>query len=785
MPVDEPAALKTVDSNRPKFVFSSSQQSIAASDDYYYSFDDATAHSNESKVTVVRYQTPPSRNPSPALKLSRSAAEIQAQQTMGSQYAPAQRVRTLRRVSTTDQTDDRSVDAGTPTPGVDDAPYIRFAIDQLTRDEELTGENRHGSVVSTEYPVDRIVPDEGLGYYSCTGSKTVIRDQPDGQEKRNLLAQSEDLPETLLAVEPPDDEYRYPSLNFTPFAIRPIFLCSGIVFCLGLNAALIFCNIWSQRQDGLWNYVYFGGSPYFVFEFLPQILGAAVVSWLFVVQSAIYRIGPLLAMDRLQSKNAALQRLSMLPKNFVFPDLAHFKHGDWLVGISLLVIWAVNWVSIPLHASLFIPRYYGSPETGGFRWTISLGVGWVLVALYCVLCCALVAVLFRFRTAQIGLQWDPVSLADIIPLIQRSNILHDFDQSEISPAVANHLQPQQLRLGYWRTSTQPQIFYALGEENAPLSRPLAATTHPIEKPRQHSKQESVEIERQALHSKTSFERSLHSPFFRYRWVPWFLRDTFVVAWIVMAIVFLVAFIVVSFVKQHIQNGFVPLLPTRPSLSGFSSSNFLYSFVPALIGNLLFLAWQPIDVYFRAAQPYADLASPQGASAERSLLLSYSSCLPLETSIIALYTRHYKVAYISFISIFSLALPVLAGGVFMARFYPENNEIRISSYMPAFYTLLAFVIVYALSFLIIWPRRKRYLPHSIYTYADTISFLYQSPLLFDKVFREPRSKVDLITRAIVAPPGQHEKAMYSFGMYYGQDGKEHLGIDRLRRMDDMA
>ena len=31
-----------------------------------------------------------------------------------------------------------------PTPGVDDTPYIQFAIDQLTRDEELMGRRRIG-----------------------------------------------------------------------------------------------------------------------------------------------------------------------------------------------------------------------------------------------------------------------------------------------------------------------------------------------------------------------------------------------------------------------------------------------------------------------------------------------------------------------------------------------------------------------------------------------------------------------------------------------------------------
>ena len=31
-----------------------------------------------------------------------------------------------------------------PTPGADDTPYIQFAIDQLTRDEELLGRSRDG-----------------------------------------------------------------------------------------------------------------------------------------------------------------------------------------------------------------------------------------------------------------------------------------------------------------------------------------------------------------------------------------------------------------------------------------------------------------------------------------------------------------------------------------------------------------------------------------------------------------------------------------------------------------
>lgn len=41
-----------------------------------------------------------------------------------------------------------------PTPNVDDTPYIQFAIDQLTRDQEISGAQHGDSEVS--YAVDRV-----------------------------------------------------------------------------------------------------------------------------------------------------------------------------------------------------------------------------------------------------------------------------------------------------------------------------------------------------------------------------------------------------------------------------------------------------------------------------------------------------------------------------------------------------------------------------------------------------------------------------------------------------
>lgn len=64
------------------------------------------------------------------------------------------------------------------SPGVDETPYMRFAIEQLTRDEELMGRGRQGSIDDTDYPVERIVPDEGLGYYTASAGQAQAPEPP-------------------------------------------------------------------------------------------------------------------------------------------------------------------------------------------------------------------------------------------------------------------------------------------------------------------------------------------------------------------------------------------------------------------------------------------------------------------------------------------------------------------------------------------------------------------------------------------------------------------------------
>jgi hypothetical protein len=789
--------------SKPQLLHQQSHNSVVASDDYYSLSSSESNQSSGSKITVVRYATPQSRIPSQPSspqhsrtnlvessqssdkmreRSARPAAETQSQtQTQQNRPNTGSTVRfgenQVCEISPRIGTGNPRQDTNTLTPGVDDGPYIRFAIDQLTRDEEVAGVGRHGSVASNDYPVERIVGDEGLGYYIRTGPTTVEikKKQPDRQKsfEREKSANAD----LLVAVEPQEGDYRHPALDYVPIVLRPWVLAIFILLCLLMITGIAFCNGWSERDQGLWDYDGVGSSRYFVFQFLPQLLAILLVIWTFVIQTAVYRMIPFCIMASERQIPGVLQYLPILPRNFVLPDLSHFRHGESVVGFALFSIWLSNLFAIPLQSCLFQTKYYEVDGHGMWRWTSVQAVGWTLVALYALLVFGLVLLMLRFCLSWTGLMWDPVSLADLIPIIQRSNVLRDFERSEIAPSVRDSLTSKVLRLGYWRLLDHEEIFYGIGQEYASGDPSLHESIRSPEKRPVGSSGDDLE---QGIPRNEAFERNLHSPFVRYRWTVWFLRDASVLAWIVVIFVLFIAFVVVSFVKNAIQGGFLPLLPTLASANGFSSSNFLYSFIPALIGTLLFLAWQPIDVYFRALQPFASMSSPDGTSAENGLLLAYPSCLPVEVTILSLLAKHYKVAWISFMSLASLAIPVLSGGVFIALWYPSNNEVRISTCLPAYYALVAFCAVYAISFLVIWPRRQRYLPHGISTLADLISFLHQSPLLSDKLLREPRTKTDLVTRLVVTPPGQREAPVYGFGIYKGMDGRDHLGIDRLRR-----
>jgi hypothetical protein len=674
-----------------------------------------------------------------------------------------------------------------PTPGVDDAPFLRFAIDQLTRDEELLGHGRHGSITSREYPVERIVPDEGLGYYERPAPAAQPPRKPSQRKSdTGTFEQRKVKDEILLPVAAPKG-MQWSNLQFVPLILRLPFLLLLIFISILMIAGIVFSNVYASRSNGLYNYDGAGTARYFVFQFLPQFLGICIILWLHVLQAAIYRVLPYFAMASEPPEDRILQEYRITPANYVLPDLSLLGSGDIGAGLVLCIFWLTNF-TVPLLSCFYQTEYFINNGATKWRWTTTQGVGWFLVVLYALLVLALVYCIVRFRKAKSALMWDPVSIADLIPLFQKSNVLSDFEQTEISPSMCKALPPKFLRLGYWTSSRGPEIFHTVGEEGASYKRLSDPLTNLNEK--RHDRDDSgndrdFDVEEQARYSGGSaFTRNIHSPFTRHLHIPWFLRDSMVLLWAILAIVLLLAFLIVSFVNHAVERGFKPLLPSSTNSLGFSAADFLYSFLPSLLGMWLFLLWQPIDTFFRSIQPYANLSDPSGATAGRSLLLDYPANYPIACTISALINRDLRIAFTSAIALLSATLPILAGGVFTAQFFAaRSNAILTTATMPAYYALCVFLAIYAFAFLGIFPTRKRRLPHAIDTIAGQLSFLYQSPLLADPAFKGVQSKVELKARLLASLSGDARGGgKYGFGVYTGRDGREHLGVDRLQRPD---
>ncbi|KAH7127069.1 hypothetical protein B0J11DRAFT_527125 [Dendryphion nanum] len=875
MSLESDFQLKHTNVSRPQLSHSNSQQSIAASEGYYSLHSSSDRPSSESddrsKPTPGRYHTPPSHNRTPAQShehlVQQQAAvgtslkgvgiprQQQQQQVQASQstddrhhprlHSPAVSTIAEERPQTQEgrisqRRADMDSESLMTTPGMDDTPYIRFAIDQITRDEEVRGSRLYPQVGSldADYPVERILPDDGLGYMAKEQDlQRRISQPPPPPKPKHVSARSKDsaVPkDVFVAYSPPSDSLTHAPLRFLPAILRPLWLGLFTILCLIILGALIFAAIYSNRNSGvgLWNYISFGDSRYFVFEYLPTMLGMIVLMWLFQIQIALQRIVPFMSLasesPRQRSEAVFLQLYSM---QFLLPRFEYFRAGQPIIGAFYVISWLFLW-TIPLLASSFNVRYVLDEQA--WRWLAVQGVIWTVIVLYILLILAVIALTITLLRSQNGLKWDPRSLADLIALLERSNIMGDYNESETwSKADFRNLAGRTDRLGYWATSKRPNdIFHGIGEEGGSTRRYSVEQGRIREKGAERAYPDpSVPTTQQQ--GDFSIRMDIRSRRIRLKYLPWYLRDGSVIAWIVTALILFIAFLVVSFVNNAARLGFLPQVFARTGPSGFSASNFLYSFVPAFIGHILFLTILTFDYSMRSLRPYISLSSPGGATAEQSLLIDYSSRLPLSATLSALENKHYQNAILSFISLCSATIPILAGGCFWTQWYSNASVVRVSADLAGYYALCFFLALYAIGIIALFPyRRRAALPHASSTLAETISWLYQSPIITDRAFASPETKSQLVARlmgsayldrtwarsitslvrpsrsnlrgdsptdpALETKTKKHEvdmskrnsvlepgKIRYGFGIHVGRDGLEHLGIDRVKRGGDRS
>ncbi|GAP88083.1 putative phosphoribosylaminoimidazole-succinocarboxamide synthase protein [Rosellinia necatrix] len=758
--------------------------------------------------------------------------------------------------------------AGTVTPGVSDVPYIRYAIDALTRQQREEAENVYGNsayssiaahqpplgvyrppVTARQPPIAARQPpvvvhgeDESVSeewesplkplparfptpFITPLPTPAVEEQAPfdeeqqparprertrldeisDNFQRAKTLVEQGAAPAPASDHNPPrtvdvwraqsDPFSRYdleaigyrgstpPPLTHKPWILRPLSLALLGALCVLVIAAIILSAVYSVGRDGFTAYagtIY--GGQYFLFRVLPQLVGVFLFMYAQCVVAAVFRVFPLSAMasdDRRERRNAVF--LPLYQRSFLWPQL----FGPWHVWVPTLVVWLTSF-TIPLLSSLYTVVLVDDVWT----WSTVQGVAWTLVAIYLSLLASVVIVFVHWRHRRTGMAkaWDVRSIADIIFLLSQSNSLPQYRGLETAAtrgSMEKVLDGTAERLGYWTTPEAPEnaVFWSFGV-------PTTEEDIALEKWDKNNWAARRDGSRPVTLSDVEDQKEPWAV--RHRYLPWCLRDGPLVSSVVAGTALLVALLVVSFLPAtDIREGFVPHLTAAPLPGAFSPADFLYSFLPSLLGLALFLGLQTLELTLRVLAPWGELARPEGSRAETSLLLDYAACLPWQATLKAARLRHWRVALVTFLAPLSALLPVLGGGLFMAL-TPPSGVVRVYPNIAIFGVLLALLFLCLGALASLAPGRARLrLPHAVTCLAEVMSFCCNEQLRTDDAFdlhhhhhhyhqagRTIVRRRDL-EQALDCGLDKHRQGRWTFGA--GMDNEERIGIKRHSRL----
>ncbi|KAI0428261.1 hypothetical protein F5Y09DRAFT_292767 [Xylaria sp. FL1042] len=650
------------------------------------------------------------------------------------------------------------------TPSIEKQPRIN-------RQREMRSPVRQPVLFPVRTRIDEITDN----FYRA---KTLV-EQSDGPAPKNhspprtvdvWRAQSDSFPEHDLEAIGYRDSAP-PPLTHKPGVLQPLSLLMLATLCVLIITALIFSAVYSIGHNGFSDYVgtIYGGQ-YFLFRVLPQLIGAVLLIYAQCIIAAVFRVFPFSAMasdNRHERRNAVF--LPLYPKSFLWPQL----FGPWHVWVPTVIIWLTNF-TVPLLSSLYTVVLVD----GVWRWSTVQGVAWTLVALYVSLLLSTVVLFIYWRHRRTGMieDWDIRSIADVILLLSPSNSLPQYRGLETAATrrkMRKVLDGTSERLGYWTTPEVPEnsIFWGIG---------VPTTEEDIELEKADKKNLAAQRDESGPVTLSDVEDQKQPWAARFRYLPWCFRDTSIIFVVILEIALLIALIVVSFLPStNLRNGFLPYLSAAPVAGAFSPADFLYSFLPSLIGLVLFLGFQSFELTLRILAPWGELAREEGSRAETSLLLDYAVCLPWQSTYKALRLKHWRVAFVTFLSPLFVLIPVLGGGLFMAL-TPPSGAVHIYPNVPILALILTLLILHIIALASLIPNRKPFrLPHAVTCLAEIISFCCNEQLRTDEAFDQNRlSRRTELKGALDCGKDWHRQGRWNFGA--GKNNEERLGIKRYSR-----
>ncbi|KAI8626968.1 hypothetical protein F5Y19DRAFT_184203 [Xylariaceae sp. FL1651] len=707
--------------------------------------------SSESDVGYVpQYQTPPQSNvdvrPPPSVRQTPVALHGDSETWSDSQGIPPSSPN-VPAVEQHGRTEERRPSRSSrfeqnPRPAPPDRAFLDQLVEDFDRAKGLVGKGPPD--VETNHNPPRTVD--------------VWRAQPDTFTQQDLDAV----------------RYRHPApppLTHKPWILRTPSLLLLATLSVLMITALIFSAVYSSGRNGFTTYAHsIYGGQYFLFRVLPQLIGAILLIYAQCIIAAVFRVFPFSAMasdDRRERRNAVF--LPLYPRSFLWPQL----FGPWNVWLPALVVWLMNF-TIPLLSSLFTVVLVD----GVWTWSTVQGVAWTLVAVYVSLLLSTVVLFIYWRHRRTGMieTWDVRSIADIIFLVSQSNSLPQYRGLETAATrrkMRKVLDGTAERLGYWTTPEVPEnsIFWGFGV-------PTTKDDLDMEKWDKRNWAAQRNESRPVVFSDVEDQKQPWAV--RFRYLPWCFRDSQIIFFVVAGTVLLIALIVVSFVHStDLRDGFLPGLSAGPMAGAFSPADFLYSFLSSLIGLILFLSFQSLELTLRIMAPWGELAREEGSRAETSLLLDYAACLPWHTTFKALRYKHWRVAFVSFLAPLFILIPVLSGGLFMAL-TSRSGVVRMYPNVPIFALILTLLFLYLAALISLVPNRKQFrLPHAVTCLAEIMSFCCNEQLRTDEAFDQTKTATrNQLKSALDCGKDWHRQGRWNFGA--GKNNEERLGIKRYSK-----
>jgi branched-subunit amino acid transport protein AzlD len=379
--------------------------------------------------------------------------------------------------------DELALAAGKVTPGVDDTPYIQYALQALIGGQSTSLPSHLISGSSDGYS-ERYEPirgfDESAAYSSPTRQDREMREDtrsaphkgpsspvqlprrstasfdPTGASSSRWVPVSKNMQKDL----DPHGRTLQP-LTFKPRILRAFSMTILAILILLMMAALIFCAKYSSKHSGLTPYpgsIYSG--PSFVFRILPQLLASIIFIYAQSIVTASLRVLPFTAMASEDPRARYLGLFQRLyPASFLLPQFT----GPWQFKFFDVATWLAIF-TIPLQSSAFTCIFVHEK----WIWAPVQAVVWALVALYGILFLATVILMVYWLVQWTGLVWDIRSIGDLLPLLNRSNVMDSYrrnDLAENAKVFKSQLRERWFdRLGYWKAedATMGGIWYAIG-----------------------------------------------------------------------------------------------------------------------------------------------------------------------------------------------------------------------------------------------------------------------------------------------------------------------------------